>query len=309
VAAAALLATAVPVGATATPEPGTVQAWTTDLAGTDGHGVNTERAGGALRIADPRWHGAAARAGGYASEILPVHTLPAVADTVHASTVGSTPDGTEVSVDVRGRATHGRWTAWLPASGAHFTRTVRQVQARVTLTTDSAKTPAVQRIRYTARNSGTPAAKPEAAVTAHVFATREGLVGGTTANGHVITENDHFVALPSGRGLSPIDTDDYSVHVCNPANGVCLDQPVWDVGPWNTHDDYWSPSDSREQWQDLPQGTPEAQAAYNDGYNGGQDEFGRTVANPAGIDLADGTFADLGLTDNGYVDVTYLWTG
>jgi len=33
------------------------------------------------------------------------------------------------------------------------------------------------------------------------------------------------------------------------------------------------------------------------------------VLNPAGIDLADGVFRDLGMTDNGFVNVTYLWTG
>jgi hypothetical protein len=85
---------------------------------------------------------------------------------------------------------------------------------------------------------------------------------------------------------------------------------VWDVGPWNTMDDYWNPAAVRQMWKDLPQGRPEAQAAYQNGYNGGRDQFGRTVANPAGIDLADGTFWDgLGLTDNAWVNVTYLWTG
>ena len=34
------------------------------------------------------------------------------------------------------------------------------------------------------------------------------------------------------------------------------------------------------------------------------------MQNPAGIDLADGVFWDgLGMSDNGYVNVTYLWTG
>jgi len=62
-------------------------------------------------------------------------------------------------------------------------------------------------------------------------------------------------------------------------------------------------------WKDLPQGKPEAQAAYQDGYNGGYDQFGRRPANPAGIDLADGTFwYDLGLSNNDWVNVTYLWT-
>jgi hypothetical protein len=84
---------------------------------------------------------------------------------------------------------------------------------------------------------------------------------------------------------------------------------VWDVGPWNTKDDYWNPSTVRQSFTDLAQGLPEAQAAYQNGYHGGKDAFGRTVTNPAGIDLADGTFWDgLGLTDNTWVTATYLWT-
>jgi murein L,D-transpeptidase YcbB/YkuD len=51
------------------------------------------------------------------------------------------------------------------------------------------------------------------AVTARVYATREGLVGRTTANGHVIASRDHFVALPSRRALSPKGSGDYSVKV------------------------------------------------------------------------------------------------
>jgi hypothetical protein len=140
----------------------------------------------------------------------------------------------------------------------------------------------------------------------HVYATREGLVGGTTANGHVIAERDHFAALPSTRGLSPRDTGTYSVRVCA-ANGRCAWAPVWDVGPWNTRDDYWN--HPRQEWQDLPQGKPQAQAAYQDGYHNGLDQFGRKVRNPAGIDLGDGTFWDgLGLTGGAWVTVTYLWT-
>ena len=123
----------------------------------------------------------------------------------------------------------------------------------------------------------------------------------------MITPHDHFVALPSRRALSPNGSSDYSVRICAP-NGRCAFAPVWDVGPWNTKDDYWNAS--REQWRDLPQGTPQAQAAFRNGYNGGKDGFGRKVANPAGIDLADGTFwDDLGLINNTTVTVDYLWTG
>jgi hypothetical protein len=145
-------------------------------------------------------------------------------------------------------------------------------------------------------------------LTFRVFATREGLVGRTTANGHVITPRDHFVALPSRRALSPRGSTRFSVRVCAD-NGRCETAPVWDVGPWNTRDDYWSPPGVRQSWTDLPQGRPEAQAAFEDGYHGGHDQFGRRVANPAGIDLADGTFRDgLGLTGNAWVTVTFLWT-
>lgn len=141
-----------------------------------------------------------------------------------------------------------------------------------------------------------------------VFATREGLVGKTTANGHVITENDHFVALPSTRALSPNGTGASSVRVCAPSTGRCEYAPVWDVGPWNTQDDYWSTT--RHYAPDLPVGTPQASAAYRLGHAGGLDEFGRQVRNPAGIDLADGTFTQgLQLTTNAWIEVTFLWQG
>jgi hypothetical protein len=142
--------------------------------------------------------------------------------------------------------------------------------------------------------------------TYRLFATREGLTGQTTANGHVIQPRDHFVALPSRRMLASNGGTEYRVRLCYARTGRCETAPVWDVGPWNTRDDYWNPPTQRQMWNDLPQGTPEAQAAYQSGYNGGLDEFGRRLANPAGIDLADGTFWDgLGMTDNDWVDVTF----
>ncbi|QAY70562.1 hypothetical protein [Xylanimonas protaetiae] len=141
-----------------------------------------------------------------------------------------------------------------------------------------------------------------------IFATREGLVGRTTANGHVITENDHFVALPSTSALSADGTGAYSVRVCAPSTGRCEYAPVWDVGPWNIGDDYWSTT--RHFATDLPVGTPQASAAFRLGYAGGLDGFGRQVLNPAGIDLADGTFLQgLRLTSNAWIKVTYLWQG
>src|SRR6187551_3095083 len=88
-----------------------------------------------------------------------------------------------------------------------------------------------------------PAQAATAARLYRVYATREGLVGGTTANGHVIRDRDHFAALPSRRGLSGRDSGDLTVRVCA-NNGRCEWAPVWDVGPWNVKDDYWN--DDRE---------------------------------------------------------------
>lgn len=152
-----------------------------------------------------------------------------------------------------------------------------------------------------------PAAAPQQAVapTYNIYATREGLVGYTTANGHVIQPRDRFVALPSRSALSPNGTDTYKVRLTY--NGRTVVVPVWDIGPWNTTDDYWS---ATRRYRDLPVGVPMAFAAFHHGYNGGRDEFGRRVLHPNGIDIADGTFLDdLGMTKDDFVQVTFLWLG
>ncbi len=224
-----------------------------------------------------------------------------------------------------------------------------------------------------------------AGVSYTVYATREGLVGKTTANGHLIQSNDHFVGLPSRTVLSRNGGNGFQVRLTYKGKSVVA--PVWDTGPWNTRDDYWNLPEEREMWQDLPQGTPEAQAAYLNDYNGGFDETNllitsagsdilktndrvrptidglkvrttpggsesgsvstsdigtvisgpetgivsgityswwkiqwdsgssgwsaqkRSPSNPAGIDLADGTFSDLGMTNNDWVTVEFLWAG
>ncbi|EEF58561.1 hypothetical protein [Pedosphaera parvula] len=146
-----------------------------------------------------------------------------------------------------------------------------------------------------------------AQVTYTVFATREGLVGGKTASGHVIQTHDHFVALPSGTVTDCSGCSTYTVNIYCPATGKrVLNVPIYDVGPWNTKDNYWHVP--RAEFTSLAQGLPESQAAFQNNFNGGLDEFGRTVLNPAGIDLADGTFwDDLGMTGNDWVQVTYNW--
>ncbi|MER7176857.1 SH3 domain-containing protein [Streptomyces mesophilus] len=308
---AALSGQAWPAGAAEHPAADGPISWSPDLSVIDTDDVDVRYGSGQLRVAQHPSGPASVRtrAAAQGSLVLAEKRLDRAVDRVRARLDAEVPRGAEVALDVRGRSTDRGWSEWhtAPAGGTavRLPYAVDTVQVRLTLR--GAET-AVRKVELTAdtapQQSRRTAASP---VKYRLFATREGLVGGTTANGHVIQPNDHFVALPSRRGLSPKGTWDYSVQVCGPAR--CETAPVWDVGPWNTKDDYWNPSGEREMWRDLPQGTPEAQAAYQSGYNGGLDEFGRRVANPAGIDLADGTFYNVGLNDNGWVDVTFLWTG
>jgi hypothetical protein len=85
--------------------------------------------------------------------------------------------------------------------------------------------------------------------------------------------------------------------------------PVKEVGPWNIRDNYWQSSTQRDMWDDLPRCMPEAQAAYFDNYNGGRDQFGRTVLNPAGVDLTPRVARRLGLAkyQNAWIYVRYPW--
>jgi hypothetical protein len=151
-----------------------------------------------------------------------------------------------------------------------------------------------------------PTAPFPGAATFRLFATREGLVGGTTANGHVIGERDRFVALPSRLALAK--KDGYDKQVLIAYKGKQAVAPVWDVGPWNTKDNYWDAPEVRQTGKGLPRGWPAAQAQFFDRYSGGISDKGYTVANPAGIDIADGTFwDDLQMTGSDWVDVTFLW--
>jgi hypothetical protein len=104
--------------------------------------------------------------------------------------------------------------------------------------------------------------------------------------------------------------------------------PLRDVGPWNIDDNFWDPPSGtrpRRLFTDLPAGVPEAQAAYQSGYNtvpnclllsgspsghaGAADQFGRCVRNPSGIDLSVQAAAVLGLSylQNEWVTVSFLW--
>ncbi|MGK5444923.1 hypothetical protein ACSNN7_24280 [Micromonospora sp. URMC 105] len=305
---------AVPAPSTATaPE---AERWSAELTVAGGDDVNVRVSAGRLRLADtrPAARTRPAAAGGPVAEgtlLTTARTLARPATRIRAEVAADVARGGAVQAQVRGWRSAG-WTEWREATGAGavFDGPVTRVQTRVLL---SARNPrATASVRAVGLTADTVLAVSAATpgLVFRVYATRVGLVGEQTANGRIIRPRDHFVALPSRRGLAPLNSGDYTVRVCTTSGSRCEYAPVWDVGPWNTRDDYWNPSAVRENWKDLPQGRPQAQAAYQSGYNGGRDQFGRTVLNPAGIDLADGTFADgLLLTDNAWVDVAYLWTG
>ncbi|MEU4802242.1 hypothetical protein [Actinosynnema sp. NPDC023587] len=304
-------ATVLTTASTAPATAGQPGSWRADLSTVDADDVGVTSDGRAVRLDGSAPTPASARAALRTGFLhLAPHHLDAPADTVAATVRGHVPDDAGIAVDVRGALVDGRWTEWVearPHAPAVLPTAVGTVQVRLVLTAAD-RSPTAQEVALTPSTTGSGAARSAGGSAFRVFATREGLVGGTTANGHVIVDRDHFAALPSRRGLSPKDDGTYSVQVCA-ENGRCEWAPVWDVGPWNTKDDHWNPPDTREMWQDLPHGRPEAQAAYQDAYNGGKDQFGRRVANPAGVDLADGTFWDgLALTDNSWVTVAYLWT-
>ena len=276
--------------------------WDVDLTAITAESSNVTVADGVVRLGP----GAARAASAGSPErigiaVFPAHRLAAPADRVTATA--------DAPVDVRARKADGTWTEWTEApAGVPTELGVMSIELQVRVVLDQ-HTPALSALALVPGTSGTTDDPNAVAASFRVFATREGLVGGTTANGHVITERDHFVALPSRRGLAGKTNGTYTVRVCADS-GRCEWAPVWDVGPWNTKDDHWSTSTLRQMWQDLPQGKPQAQAAHEDGYNGGKDQFGRTPSNPAGIDLADGTFWDgLKLKGNSWVTVTYQWTG
>lgn len=221
-------------------------------------------------------------------------------------------ENSALEVDVRGSNAAQDWMAWeinvASNTVVDFPIAVSRVQYRIRLLGSSTSGPVLRfikleplpsPIRYQAQGSGT-------APTFRVWATREGMVGYRTANGHVIRPRDRFVALPSWRNLSSKNGREYQVRITYKGRSAVA--PVFDVGPWNAHDDYWNTN--RERYQDLRRGWPQDHAAYFEGYRGGLAEKG-PVTFPTAIDVGDGTWwDDLQITSGRVqVDVTFLWLG
>lgn len=278
-----------------------------DLQDTDQIGISAEAGG--LRL-----DGSLRNVGAYApferAGILTTRPFDAGSPVAAAitSVEADVPEGTGLQVEVRGSSNGVEWTSWhTPGTdwGVIFAWPVRFVQHRLTLLGDDGS-PELAGLTLSFRPTTSQARALQARTnpTVKVFASREGLIGRATANGHTIEASDRFVALPSKRVLNPRGKQDYRVRVSYQNRTV--EAPVWDVGPWNTRDNYWD--QDRETFTDLPRFVPQAYAAWADNHNGGRDLSGRWVSFPSALDISDALFVDeLKMRTSSWVDVTFLW--
>jgi len=173
-------------------------------------------------------------------------------------------------------------------------------------------------------------------VTASVFGIPDDdLVGNETSSGHILAPYDRLVALPActesscpwvplgtgtsgqyGPQTSCAEVDGLCwVELVSQDTGICTVAPVLDRGPLFVEDNWWAVRDSRSYR--LKMGLPAAEAARDGmdvGYGPGISDRGYDVQNvydyAAAIDIAAGTWADLGLDPAqgvGDVEVRLLW--
>ncbi|MGQ9548711.1 MAG: hypothetical protein ACUVSY_15895 [Roseiflexus sp.] len=261
---------------------------------------------------EPSTVGGIGRFGTFVSDVI---TSAVEFDTLRVEYTAQIPRGAQVAVDVRTGTDGNHWAPWVvdlaSNARAHFDRPARFVQYRIRMLATGAS-PTLHSLRLIPERA-TPSftafeqEQPPIAPTFTVHATRLGLVGRRTANGHRIVKRDRFVALPCVCVLSSRGGSEYMVRVTYQGRSAVA--PVYDVGPWNTHDNYWDPQEQR-YFSDLRQGWPQDHAAFFDGHNNGRARHGR-VRFPTAIDIADGIWwDDLGIKgDRAVVEVTFLWMG
>lgn len=126
-----------------------------------------------------------------------------------------------------------------------------------------------------------------------VKATREGLLGKSTATGDVLDRRRPIVALPSVAAL------DKFVRLSNPRNGKTCIALVDDVGPWNEHDDRYVFQLATRPNSGRPDAAIRPQSEL------GIDTRGRTT-NHAGIDLGEAPWRTLEMTDNDFIDWEFI---
>ncbi|HEY0734627.1 MAG TPA: hypothetical protein VGD69_06950 [Herpetosiphonaceae bacterium] len=269
---------------------------------------------GTLRLAKtaseaPATYGSFQRFGIYDSSTT---SFPKSFNQLRVSFQRTAPAANRARLDVRASTSDDRWSEWQldVKSGANvrFAEAMTSAQYRVVLLSNSAASPTIASVALEPQQTRGFKAQNEAPAVAPTYrlrVTRQGMVGGRTANGHIIKPNDFFVSLPSRRALSSRGGNEYQVRLS--ANGKSVVVPVWDNGPWNHNDDYWN--ENRAMYKDLPVGWPQDHAAYYEKHNGGRAERGY-VRFPTAVDIGDGAYWALGLDGaQATVDVTFLWKG
>jgi hypothetical protein len=252
----------------------------------------------------------------YGTLIAEPLSLNRAVDRVQLAYTARTPAGSEVLVDLRASVDGETWQPWVigAADGdvVGFGQFVRHVQYRVSMLADLQATPTIADITLKATNApatlqaqsyaGTLAAAP----TFRVRGTRQGMIGGRTANGTIIPPRARFVSLPCWCALNPKGQTNYSVRLTYRGRSTVV--PVWDVGPYSGRDDYWNVT--RSGYPDLERGWPMDHAAYYEGYNGRQADKGY-VRFPTSVDVGDGAWwDDLGIVgDQAELEITFLWMG
>lgn len=235
-------------------------------------------------------------------------------DAVRVRYQAEAPTGTASFVAVRASADGQRWSEWISnvpnGEVVRFRSAQRWTQHRVILAGSATRSPSLARIDVTpeallAKRDAAKAQTNKVAPTYRLRVTRQGMIGGRTANGHRIKAQDMFVSLPSWSVLSSREGNEYMVRLS--ANGKSVVVPVMDVGPWNRHDNFWSTE--RERYKDLPVGWPQDHAAYYEGHNKRRAEKG-WVRYPSAVDVGDGAYWALGLKGaQATLDITFLWLG
>lgn len=170
------------------------------------------------------------------------------------------------------------------------------------------------------RAATTVAAALAAAVTALACM---GLAGGDPAEGQedgrsrtsalvcrvYMTQYDGETRREAALPYAPLEDDGRLVRVERASGaGKAITVQVKETGPWNANDAYWLPEPDR-RWKNLPRCVAEAHAAFYRDYNGGRDQFGREVLDPAGIDVTPAVAREMGLRkrQGAWVRVTFPW--
>lgn len=232
---------------------------------------------------------------------------------VKISYTAGLPFGTALYVDLRGSIDGVRWLPWQTdlstSTVVGFAQPIRRAQYRLTLLGGLNSSPIIRQVSLEASQDQAQVIAPggePVAPTLRIRATRQGMIGGRTANGFRIPPQARFVSLPCRCVLSSQEGNEYQVRISYRGRSTVV--PVYDVGPYSSRDDYWDPQ--RDGFPQLDRGWPMDHAAYYEGFNQGQADKGY-VYYPTAMDVGDGAWqADLGIVgDQAEVEVTFLWMG